>query len=145
MYVCIYISIYLSIHPSIYLSVYLASPFMVSLIHLFILILLPQVLERAVMHANNAYKVPHSDILGKICMTNLPSNTAFRGFGGPQGMLMMETIIDRLAYEIDIDPVEVCITVYIKDYVQVYVFNNSVSYSCDIKTCVEMVIRQHME
>ena len=42
------------------------------------------VLERALFHIENAYHVPHLRVVGRVCRTNLPSNTAFRGFGGPQ-------------------------------------------------------------
>ena len=55
------------------------------------------ILERAMLHADNAYFVPDMLVTGKAYKTNLPSNTAFRGFGGPQGMAAMETVIDRIA------------------------------------------------
>ena len=45
------------------------------------------VAERAVMHADNAYHIPNMKITSRLCKTNTPSNTAFRGFGGPQGMM----------------------------------------------------------
>ncbi|KAJ3328286.1 xylitol dehydrogenase, partial [Blyttiomyces sp. JEL0837] len=48
------------------------------------------VLERAMTHSDNVYKIPNVHITGKICKTNLPTNTAFRGFGGPQGMMIAE-------------------------------------------------------
>lgn len=57
----------------------------------------PPVLMRAMVHVDNAYFCPHVRITGLICKTHLPSNTAFRGFGGPQGMLVGEEIIDRVA------------------------------------------------
>lgn len=43
------------------------------------------VMERAVFHIDNSYNIPNIDCHGWVCRTNLPSNTAFRGFGGPQG------------------------------------------------------------
>jgi xanthine dehydrogenase molybdopterin binding subunit len=55
------------------------------------------ILERAMFHAENAYYLPHARITGNIWKTNLPSNTAFRGFGGPQGMAVIENAIDRVA------------------------------------------------
>lgn len=55
------------------------------------------ILERAMMHADNAYYIPNMRIIGHAWKTNLPSNTAFRGFGGPQGVAFIETIIDRIA------------------------------------------------
>ncbi len=57
----------------------------------------PPVLMRAMVHVDNAYFCAHTRIAGWICKTHLPSNTAFRGFGGPQGMLVAEEIIDRIA------------------------------------------------
>jgi len=57
----------------------------------------PPVLMRAMVHVDNAYFLPHARITGSICRTNLASNTAFRGFGGPQGMLVGEEILDRIA------------------------------------------------
>lgn len=50
-------------------------------------------MERAMHHCTNAYYVPNVHLTGYCCKTNLPSNTAFRGFGGPQGILVAETII----------------------------------------------------
>ena len=49
-----------------------------------IFVIFVQVMERAVFHAENCYLIPNIRVLGYMCMTNLPSNTAFRGFGGPQ-------------------------------------------------------------
>lgn len=57
----------------------------------------PPVLMRAMVHIDNAYFIPHVQITGWICKTHLTSNTAFRGFGGPQGMLVGEEIMDRIA------------------------------------------------
>ena len=53
--------------------------------------------ERAVTHADNVYNIPNLNIKATACRTNLPSNTAFRGFGGPQGMMIMECILARVA------------------------------------------------
>jgi len=55
------------------------------------------ILERAMLHADNAYYIPHVSVTGRAWKTNLPSNTAFRGFGGPQGMAVIEQAIDRIA------------------------------------------------
>lgn len=51
------------------------------------------VLDRALYHCENAYKFPILNTTGYACNTNLPSNTAFRGFGGPQGMFLAENIM----------------------------------------------------
>jgi xanthine dehydrogenase molybdopterin binding subunit/xanthine dehydrogenase small subunit len=55
------------------------------------------VTDRAVFHLDNAYYIPSVEFSGQVAKTNLASNTAFRGFGGPQGMLVIEEIIDRIA------------------------------------------------
>lgn len=55
------------------------------------------VLERAMTHCDNAYLIPHMKIYGRMCKTNLPTNTAFRGFGGPQGMMIAEQYITHVA------------------------------------------------
>lgn len=55
------------------------------------------VLHRALFHSDNAYFVPNLRARGRICKTNFVSHTAFRGFGGPQGMLVIEDAIDRVA------------------------------------------------
>ena len=65
------------------------------------------ILERAMLHAENAYFIPNMRIIGRAFKTNLPSNTAYRGFGGPQGMAAMETIIDKIARLLKKDPAEI--------------------------------------
>lgn len=62
------------------------------------------ILERAMLHADSSYYVPSMKVTGKAFRTNLPSNTAFRGFGGPQGMAGMEQIIDHIARFLQLDP-----------------------------------------
>ena len=55
------------------------------------------VMERTMLHAENSYFIPNIDIRGRVCFTNFPPNTAFRGFGGPQGMAAMENVIQEIA------------------------------------------------
>jgi xanthine dehydrogenase molybdopterin binding subunit/xanthine dehydrogenase small subunit len=62
------------------------------------------VLDRALFHVDNGYYVPALRVTGLIAMTNVASNTAFRGFGGPQGMLVMEEILDRVARRLGLPP-----------------------------------------
>lgn len=64
----------------------------------------PAILERTLFHANNSYFIPNIRATAHPCKTNLPPNTAFRGFGGPQGMFVIESAIDHAAREIGIDP-----------------------------------------
>src|SRR3954471_2756437 len=64
------------------------------------------VLARALCHIDNAYWIPHIKVSGRIAQTNKTSQTAFRGFGGPQGMIVVEDILGRCAPLLGIDPVE---------------------------------------
>jgi xanthine dehydrogenase/oxidase len=63
----------------------------------------PPIVERGMFHVDNAYKIPNVRVVGHSCKTNKPSNTAFRGFGGPQGILVCETAIDRVAAHLGMD------------------------------------------
>lgn len=64
------------------------------------------VMSRALCHVDNAYWLPHVRVDGRIAKTNKTSQTAFRGFGGPQGMLMIEDILGRCAPLLGIDVAE---------------------------------------
>ncbi|KAI8902934.1 molybdopterin binding aldehyde oxidase/xanthine dehydrogenase [Globomyces pollinis-pini] len=55
------------------------------------------VLERSMTHCDNAYRIPHVNIHGRLCKTNIASNTAYRGFGGPQGMMFAEHYMHHIA------------------------------------------------
>ncbi len=63
----------------------------------------PGVVARALTHVDNAYWLPHVRAVGYACRTNRQSNTAFRGFGGPQGVLVMEDALDRIAHHLGRD------------------------------------------
>ncbi len=62
------------------------------------------VTDRAMFHLDNSYYIPHVEFSGQAMKTNIASNTAFRGFGGPQGMLVIEEIIDRIARRLGKSP-----------------------------------------
>ena len=62
----------------------------------------PAVLERTLFHCTNSYFIPNVKATAWSCRTNLPPNTAFRGFGGPQGMFVIESAIARVADELGI-------------------------------------------
>ncbi|MBL1082868.1 xanthine dehydrogenase molybdopterin binding subunit [Streptomyces actinomycinicus] len=64
------------------------------------------VLARALCHIDNTYWIPNARVAGRIAKTNTVSNTAFRGFGGPQGMLVIEDILGRCAPLLGLDPME---------------------------------------
>ncbi|MBV4366878.1 xanthine dehydrogenase molybdopterin binding subunit [Erwinia phyllosphaerae] len=65
------------------------------------------IVDRAMFHADNAYYLGDALIVGYRCRTNTASNTAYRGFGGPQGMVAIEQIMDHIARELNLDPLEV--------------------------------------
>jgi xanthine dehydrogenase molybdopterin binding subunit/xanthine dehydrogenase small subunit len=62
------------------------------------------VTDRALSHLDNAYYIPSVEFRGQVAKTNLASNTAFRGFGGPQGMLVIEEILDCVARSLGLAP-----------------------------------------
>lgn len=65
--------------------------------------LTPGVVGRALTHTDNAYWIPHFRAVGYACKTHKQSNTAFRGFGGPQGVVVMEDAIERIAHHLGKD------------------------------------------
>ncbi len=65
------------------------------------------ILERSMLHADNAYFIPNARIIGRACRTNLPPNTAFRGFGAPQGIFAIEYVMEGIARKLGLDPLEV--------------------------------------
>ncbi len=67
----------------------------------------PAIAERTLFHATNSYFVPNVKTTAYSCKTNLPPNTAFRGFGGPQGMFVIESAIAKAADKIGIDRREI--------------------------------------
>nr|MBP7395158.1 molybdopterin-dependent oxidoreductase [Zoogloea sp.] len=67
----------------------------------------PPVMTRAICHVDNAYWLPEVAIHGYLPRTNTQSNTAFRGFGGPQGALVIELILDDIARHLGLDPLAV--------------------------------------
>jgi xanthine dehydrogenase large subunit len=65
------------------------------------------VADRAMLHADNCYHLPHIRIESHRLRTNTQSATAFRGFGGPQGMLGVERVMDHIAHSLQLDPLAV--------------------------------------
>ncbi len=65
------------------------------------------IVDRAMFHADNAYYLGNALITGHRCKTHTASNTAYRGFGGPQGMLAIENIIDHIARYLNKDPLDI--------------------------------------
>ena len=65
------------------------------------------IVDRAMFHSDNAYFLGNATINGHRCKTNTASNTAYRGFGGPQGMVAIEEVMDAIARSLGKDPLEV--------------------------------------
>ncbi len=67
----------------------------------------PAVLERTLFHATNAYFVPNVHVTAYSCKTNLPPNTAFRGFGGPQGKFVIEAAISKASESLGVPAADI--------------------------------------
>ena len=65
------------------------------------------IMWRALFHIDNCYAIEHLRVTGRVARTNTPSNTAMRGFGAPQAMVIVEDIVDRIARTLLVDPIEV--------------------------------------
>ena len=65
------------------------------------------IMERAMLHSDNAYFIPNMRVVGQVCKTNYHPHTAFRGFGGPKGVATIEKVIEEIAHYLKIDAVEV--------------------------------------
>ena len=63
--------------------------------------------ERALLHIDNAYYISDIEVTNNLCKTNIPTSTAFRGFGGNQGMMAIENIIDNISRYLKKDPIEI--------------------------------------
>lgn len=70
----------------------------------------PGINDRAMFHSDNCYFLPDVEIVSERWRTNTVSATAFRGFGGPQGMLAIERVMDAVAAHLGLDPLEVRIS-----------------------------------
>lgn len=62
----------------------------------------PAILDRSLFHSTNTYFIPNTQVTAYSCKTHLPPNTAFRGFGGPQGMFIIESAIAKAASELQV-------------------------------------------
>ena len=65
------------------------------------------IMERAMLHSDNAYLVDNMLVTGQVCKTNTAPNTAFRGFGGPKGMITIENVIEEIAQVLGLDAFDV--------------------------------------
>ena len=65
------------------------------------------IMERALLHCDNAYFIPHVTVKGQVCRTHFHPHTAFRGFGGPKGVALIESIMEEIAAALDLDALDV--------------------------------------
>lgn len=65
------------------------------------------IMERAMLHSDNAYFLPNARIVGQVCKTNMHPHTAFRGFGGPKGVAMIEGVLEDIAHALGLDALDV--------------------------------------
>ncbi|XP_071320850.1 aldehyde oxidase 5 isoform X2 [Trachinotus anak] len=65
------------------------------------------IMDKAILHMDNGYKIPNLRGQGVVCKTYLPSYTAFRGFGGPQGLMVMESVLHEVAVRCGLPPEKV--------------------------------------
>ena len=98
----------------------------------------PAVLERTLFHATNSYFVPNIRVSATSCRTNLPPNTAFRGFGGPQGMFVIEAAITMAAEDLCVDRAQIQKANLFKD-------NDEFSYGQIIEGCEALSTWQQAE
>jgi xanthine dehydrogenase large subunit len=75
----------------------------------------PAILDRSLFHLNNTYFIPNAGVTAYSCKTNLPPNTAFRGFGGPQGMFVIEAAIAKAAHHLKIPARKIQEANYLKE------------------------------
>lgn len=65
------------------------------------------IMERAMLHSDNAYYIPHFRVRGQVCKTHYHPHTAFRGFGGPKGAALIESIIEDMAQTLSMDALDI--------------------------------------
>lgn len=100
----------------------------------------PGVMDRALLHCDSCYLVPNFRVTGRVCRTNLPSNTAFRGFGGPQGMVAAEAWLDEVATTLGLEP-EAVRRLHMYDEGDVTHFTQRLE-GCQARACFDGVVAQ---
>ena len=72
-----------------------------------LLLMYQQVIEKAVYNLQSVYKIPNMRVVGRVCQTNLPSNTSMNGSGGPQALIIMEHILSCIADSLGLEKMHV--------------------------------------
>ncbi|CAD7700908.1 unnamed protein product [Ostreobium quekettii] len=98
----------------------------------------PPIMDRCLSHSDCTYRIPNMRARGFLCKMNIPSNTAFRGFGGPQGMLFADMWLDRVALSLGKRPEEIReVNMYCEG--ELTHFGQPLE-SCQIRSCWEEVL-----
>ncbi len=92
--------------------------------------------DRAMFHADNCYYLPNVEINSYRCKTNTVSNTAFRGFGGPQGMIGIERVIDEIAFALGKDSLDVRRVNFYASHNDAQSDRNVTPYDMKVEDCV---------
>lgn len=112
---------------------------------------LHKVMDKTLLHVDNAYKIPNIRATGHLCRTNTPSNTAFRGFGAPQAILTCEHIITEIIHKLKLSPIKVWCFNMINDHAvlyaqskifleQFYSVVTSAVYRCSLSAIVQLLL-----
>jgi hypothetical protein len=85
-------------------------------------------MDKALLQSDACYNIPNIRVSGHVCKTNIPSNTAFRGFGGPQAMFIAETWIDQIASTLGIPSDQVSDYKLKSVYILIFSFTSKTGY-----------------
>lgn len=88
------------------------------------------IMERAMLHIDNAYYLPNVRVTGQVCRTHIHPHTAFRGFGGPKGILTIERVIEEIAHKLGKDPLDVRLANLYRDGRDVTPYGQRVENNC---------------
>lgn len=101
----------------------------------------PAVLERTLFHCNNSYNLPNVKATAHCCKTNLPPNTAFRGFGGPQGMFVIEAAIAHAAQELGVGAEKIQRKNLLKE--GSFFPYGQIAKDCEAENCWDQAVKSH--
>ena len=96
------------------------------------------ILERALLHADSGYYIPRMNVTGTAYRTNLPSNTAFRGFGAPQSIITTELALERVGYSLGMDLMEIRMK-------NVYKVGQTTQYGMEVKEALGLEMLKELE
>lgn len=95
-------------------------------------------MEGALLSVQSVYYIPNANIEGHVCHTNLPSNTAMRGFGTPEALMMMETVLSDVADTLNVDKMKIQELNFLEDG-QEFAYGMKVE-NCTIQRCLDCLL-----